>query len=182
MNECYQIQQKGGDLENRMVAIDRSAAQSVMNSRRETILARFWPDELQRAAARHRLRIAENEFEFMEKALYEFRNTQLRAISEYCDDQRVKWETPRKRALAEFVMQQKIEMESQLLQLCAEYNDMITNAFKQAESLTIPQLREKAIERLYISIDNYNEMAGIFQKRFQETVTGAAQKYGSVIA
>lgn len=180
MSEAYQIQKaqrSGRDLETKLAVIDQEATEGAMVRRNGGLMSRLFPDQIQREAARHRLTVAQSEYEFKETALRVLRDTQLQAMREMCKDQLIKWEMPRKRELTEFVMEQKIQLEHRLMALNDEINDRIMHAYEKAEKIPIPALQERAVEQVYATIDSYHEMAGRLQKQFQDIINEAARRY-----
>jgi len=177
MTDHYQIQKRDRNLEDKLAALDQQACSGAVMKHKETFLSRLFPNELQREAARHRTRLIQTEFRFREETFEILRSTQIQAIKEMCKDHLIKCDTPRKRELAEFVMEEKSRLEDKLMNLTEDFHARITRAYESAEKLPIPELKNRAMDRIYETIDSYHTMSSQLQQRFQRIIDDAARRY-----
>jgi hypothetical protein len=178
MSESYQVQRRSRDIENRVSVVDQQAADIAESGPNGSFLSRLFPGEIQREAARSRLNMAQNEFEFREKALRVLRDTQLRAIQEFCNDNLVRWGAGRHVEMATFIMECKSQLEERVTDLTDRFHDRVIRAYEKAENLPIPRLRDRELAQLESMVESYHAAVEELRRNFQTIVEQTATRHG----
>ncbi|MBD2200180.1 MULTISPECIES: hypothetical protein [Calothrix] len=139
-------------------------------AKRDTFLAKLFPDPVQRAAKMGELEIVKTEFEFRKKALVMVRETHSQALRETCNQYLIRGKADSRAETAAFLMRKEQELQEELNNI---FDRFIASVEKKTQRLAtiINGTLQRALEQdLDKEIHNFVDMKDKLVKKFRQIV------------
>lgn len=136
--------------------------------RNKTFIQKLFPSELQQVIDVHELNQAQSELEFREKALKLVKEAQLQCIQEIYNDFLERGKAKIRRDRTEFYLMQRNILQDAVNRECQKFTESITREFSRIDTITIPELKNREKERLYLMIESYHRTVRLLMEDFEE--------------
>jgi hypothetical protein len=139
-------------------------------AKRETFLAKLFPDPVQRAAKMGELEIIKTEFEFRKKALAMVRETHVQALRETCNQYLVKAKAAGRAETASFLMRKAQELQEELDGILERFIASVEKKTQSLQLTTNLTLQKKMEQDLDKEIHEFIDMKDKLVKKFRRIV------------
>ena len=139
--------------------------------KREGVLARFFPDAGQRAAAAGELRLIETEYQFRKEALEIARRTQVESLKETCNQYLIGQKAEIRQQVAAFLLDKTYELQERLDQTNDKFIESMEIKMKKAESIEREILRRVRMDQLEQDWLEFADLQTDLANRFRRIIS-----------
>jgi hypothetical protein len=174
LTNSYSALSKSEDVRAADPLIARVTQSAASIEKRQTFLARIFPDSSQRAAAAGELALVTTEYQFRREALEIARRTQVESLKETCNQYLVGQKAEIRQQVASFLLEKTHELQESLDATSTAFMDSMDAKMTAAEAIereSIRNVRMQQLERdMYAFSDLQNELADRFRRIVSEGV------------
>jgi hypothetical protein len=146
--------------------------QSAANiQKRDTFMARFFPDAAQRAAAAGELALVTTEYQFRREALEIARRTQVESLKETCNQYLIGQKAEIRQQVASFLLDKTYELQERLDRTFTAFMESMDTKMTAAEAIQRESIRNLRMQQLERDMLEFAALQADLADRFRRIVS-----------